>query len=995
MPILTIFTSNNNNKEDLEMPLSQQTKTDLVFKKIKGRRVTSLDKAFYEEFPGALTYLHAGEVWSETVPTPAPGVTTSVVQYYADLKLTEDITVADHKGWLACSTPNDISTQLKGFIPPRFDQTYTVRIFEDDGSGNIDTNKEVPTAHPTNWFFDYENGVLMFENDPEASGLTTPFHIRVYRYIGETVETSAASVDKKMAFLKEANSVAVTGGNNSVDVTSDMSGKTPGGNETTVGVVTTTPYNRCPVLTYPDRDEVLTTDGNKVFGRLTESGGTWTLYFYYIEEDGTETNYAFPSNTNIIWGYYEVLEFNDWPTFDDNAVFPSDQIVGDIPYATTTQGGKVKLGEDNETSANEAVRTDDPRAVKGIDFALTAFTADGTNINLTVGAGVYNKDGDKTTSTTLTMSQTASTYYMVYVDLNNGSINYSSGASPQTAPLTGQALYRFSTDASNTVSTVEDVRPIYTLSLGGGLGPLGVPTDGTYTDGLLGLNSSTQVNDAVDDINEVLKYLAPDDAEPLEGDINWSTTFTSGKISDGVPTNGYLNPGDSTSFITRDTSFIGTTPDPSTKFHQADTGSLAIFLDDNQMDDFDLESYFNESERDGNQSYTPAASSAGYINVTSVGKYNDFPMWQKGNAEVRFGTTYGNSNLSVGDHQIRLEHESEATNTTTLFVDNESSRPSIGDVNAVEGATVNFKYLSGVKFYGLNTEFDITVSADYLFEYTYIENDLIEISMPGGTITLDIWDDANISIPPQYDDLFSATKTLVLNQSNVSTTDGSIETTPYDPWGEGISSINAETRLINTYGNVSTELNDIFQDENRRLPSSYNFDNASGSLTGQWDSTALLSNGDAQVFNGSLVYPSGNSSTYPNPDQNSSLDYSTFSGDQVYYRSMYQASTPHNSGQLQLDNITWSAISNGNVKVEIKLPSQSGWLDLGKDYNAAIFSGTDGDGAMTGHSQSGNSLIINWTAGTLSTANSGYRYFVRITLANNSNSITRIAEIGW
>ena len=990
------------------MPLSQTTKTDLVFKKIKGRRITTVDKAFYEEFPGALTYLHSTEVWSDTIPVPAPGTTTSVVQYYSDLQMTEDATVSNHRAWLACSTPGDTNTQLKGFVPPRFDQSYTVRVFEDDGAGNLDSSKEVPTAHPTNWFFDYENGVLMFENDPVAAGLTTPFHIRVYRYIGETVQSSTASVDKKHAFLREAAQVTVSSGNSSVDVTSQMSGKTPGGNETTVGVVTSPPYNRSPILTYPDRDEILTSDGNKVFGRLTESSGTWTLSFYYVAEDGTETSYSFDSNTDIIWGYYEVLEFNDWPVFDDDAVLPSDQLVGDIPEATTAQHGKVRLAEDNETTSNEVVRADDPRAIKTTDFAMSNFNADGSNITCTIGAGVYNKDGAKTAVTNLTMSQQASTYYLIYVDLSSGTVSYSSGSSPQSAGNTQQALYKFSTDASNTVSTIEDVRPVYALSLGGGLGPLGIPTDGTYDDGLLDFTQDTQVNDAVDEINEVLKYLAPDDADPMAGDIVWSTTFTSGKISGGITLNGYLSAGSSSSHITRDVAFTGSTPNPSTSWHKADEGMLRFYRNEIQVDTFDLASNFQESEREGNQTYPPANSSNGYIRVTSVGWYNNFPLWQKGNADIRIGTTYGNSDLSVGDYKFRLGHDidndgtsDELTNESVIFVDPETARPGISSGPTVSENTPNLKYLSGIRFYGQNSTFDVTVTSnDKIFEYTYIDNPM-RFTLTGMTTTdIAITDSSvsGVSNPPQYNEQMTITnKTVTLDQSNQYSDDGKLTATPRDPWGDGTAATEslADARLINTYGTVSTALVEEFHDEDRRLPSTYNFDNASGSLTGQWDSTQVLSNGDAQVFNGRLIYPQTNYTTGYLPAQQAGTDYSGFSGNQVYYRSMHQDGTPHSSGTLRLDGITWLDISSGDVKVEIKLPTQTGWLDLGVDYNSATFTGADGDGAMTGHSQSGNSLYIDWTAGTFSTANSGYRYFVRITLVNSSKEIDYLAETGW
>jgi len=985
------------------MPLGSTTKTDFVFKKIKGRRFTDAVKAWYEEFPGSLVFLHAQETWADEVPVPPPGTTTGPVRFFNDLTLTEDTSTANKKAWLACETPGDTNTQLKGFIPPRFHQGYTARIFQDDGSGGM--GEEIPTAHPANWLFDYENGVLIFENDPTAYGLTPPFHIQVYQYVGQTVaDTSTGALSKKRAFLREASAVTVNAGATAVDVSSIMSGKTPGGNETTTGVVTDPPYNRCPVLSYPDRDEILTEDGNKVYGRLTASladdmSVTWTLSFYFMSESGEETAYSFPADTQIIWGYYEVLEFNDWPVFDDDVVLPSDQVVGDMPYATTEQAGKVRLAEDNETTPNEVVRADDPRAVKATDFALIELTPDGTNFTVRIGPGVYSANGDKTSSFTGTIAQTASTYYLATVNLNDGTIHlYSSSDAPPATPSGEVALYRWNTEGTGSLMLIEDVRPIYTFSLGGGLGPLGIPPDGTYDDGLLNFTDQTQVNDAVDQINEVLKYLAPEDALPLSEGINWTNTFTSGKVSGGIALNGYYNAGDM-AWITRDTTLTGSTPDPSIRWHKADEGTLRFYKNGTEVDSFDLETPFNEAERAGVQSYPPATSDNGYITVTYVGWHNNFPLWQRGNADV---TVAG---LTVGDYEVYLGHDldndgscEENTTATRFFVDAESARPGMSQDPVLTEDSPQLKYLSGIRFYTLGSTFKVTAqSDDKIFEYTYVDAPMV-ISFPGMNDVEVAYTDSSVSgvsDPPNYNEQMQITdKIITLDAANQATDMAPVVVTPRDPWGNGTPRNDEDFyRLINTYGNVSTDLEEQFQDENHRLPSTFNFDDTAATIVGNWDSTQLLSNGDAQVFNGTLVYPTRDFTGYA-PDQDPGANYSSFSGDQVYYRAMLQDGTPHNSGTLSIGGITFSDLGS-NVDIYIKLPGQTGWLDCKEDYNAATFTGADGEGCMTGYSQSGDVLNINWTSGTFSTADSGYRYYVKIVLHNSNKTITYLAETGW
>ena len=187
---------------------------------------------------------------------------------------------------------------------------------------------------------------------------------------------------------------------------------------------------------------------------------------------------------------------------------------------------------------------------------------------------------------------------------------------------------------------------------------------------------------------------------------------------------------------------------------------------------------------------------------------------------------------------------------------------------------------------------------------------------------------------------------------------------------------------------------ELFQDENYRLPDTFNFDDKTAAVTGNWDSTAVLTNGDAQVFNGKLIVGSVNYTTGYLPVQNTNANYSTFSGDQVYYRAIQQANTPHSNGTLFLEGIT-SADIGSKVDVYIKLPTQTGWLDLSKDYLAASFTGADGDGAKTSMTDANGGVQIGWTAGTFSTADSGYRYYVKVVIHDATVQITQLAEQGW
>jgi len=151
----------------------EDTKEDFSFKKLYGRQHTTVEKDWYEELPGFLSFLSKTEIWTSDIPSTPPVASTADIEVYDTLTLTEDLTVSGHKSWYA-----DDGGKLTGCIPPRFGSGYAVRIFDNGLT-------EITSSDAVNWNFDYENCVLWFYNDPTGT-YTSPFKAKVYHYIGNT-----------------------------------------------------------------------------------------------------------------------------------------------------------------------------------------------------------------------------------------------------------------------------------------------------------------------------------------------------------------------------------------------------------------------------------------------------------------------------------------------------------------------------------------------------------------------------------------------------------------------------------------------------------------------------------------------------------------------------------------------------------------------------------------------------------------------------------------
>lgn len=114
----------------------------------------------------------------------------------------------------------------------------------------------------------------------------------------------------------------------SIAVTTQMAGKTAGGNATTMGVITDTPHNYIQLRTVADGKAIYDPNtGRSVFGRLTFASSVWTLSFFTLS-GGTETPFNFTGHpqqgVGMSFRYCEMVPFEQIDPF--SAVYQGEGV---------------------------------------------------------------------------------------------------------------------------------------------------------------------------------------------------------------------------------------------------------------------------------------------------------------------------------------------------------------------------------------------------------------------------------------------------------------------------------------------------------------------------------------------------------------------------------------------------------------------------------------------------------------------------------------------
>ena len=178
------------------------TQQDTSFKKLQNKRITtSTGKGIDEEKGASSLELYLPDVKTELIPGTPPGASTSVLAYTGSIgqTLVVDTSVPGNLTWFASTGYGNTtdanngsflseSQRLGDWISDKYDgfgtvsgAGYEIKVY--DASSNLITK-----ADPSDWLFDYQTGILVFNNTSTTYGLvssTGPFRVVGYRYIGK------------------------------------------------------------------------------------------------------------------------------------------------------------------------------------------------------------------------------------------------------------------------------------------------------------------------------------------------------------------------------------------------------------------------------------------------------------------------------------------------------------------------------------------------------------------------------------------------------------------------------------------------------------------------------------------------------------------------------------------------------------------------------------------------------------------------------------------
>jgi len=202
--------------------------------------------------------------------------------------------------------------------------------------------------------------------------------------------------------------------------------------------------------------------------------------------------------------------------------------------------------------------------------------------------------------------------------------------------------------------------------------------------------------------------------------------------------------------------------------------------------------------------------------------------------------------------------------------------------------------------------------------------------------------------------------------------------------------------LMDNVSATSTETNETFTSEQYRLPSNVASDDKT-LATDLWDSSVSISSTSSAGYSdgllvgeSKLIIPAANYNGILNGPA-SNVNYSTNIGvsNRTYYR-MFIGDAASANFVLRINGsgttivAAASLLSSANqMKVEVKAPTQTGWLCAYSDFISGEYG--DGAGARAASFGLGRALNANWglTVGVKNIVNSNYRIYLRITVPYN------------
>lgn len=565
---------------------------------------------------------------------------------------------------------------------------------------------------------------------------------------------------------------------------------------------------------------------------------------------------------------------------------------------------------------------------------------------------------------------------------------------------------------------------------------LGPPTDGTYTDGAIDFLGKT-VGDSFDEIGKLLAGIVPpsppnlqgiqiinqgvngnlsfDSVNPIAGasyvgadtaannpipvDQIFSAALTRGGIYGSGLIQGRTNP----SVVNQD-AFI----DYAVK--DAQRGTLELLLNGQLVDQIDLVSSTAAIDN------TAGGSTTG-LNVSQVRNVIFPSTGQPFSVQYRtiaYTIDINHPEINQGYNTVEILHIVDglprSSGIADFVYDDNAQAISFDNAVVTVGTLTGTRYLSGIAY---RTGGNLNLSVDIANVYRNTYRSTNALSIAGAAIQNQTSSIAN-SNGDSAQVLQLANQSLAIATSNLSLINAAatfqIVVNATVRGNVSSPTFASQNLLLDNLLQPSNSLNEYFRDENYRVPSNFNFDNPGIISTGLWDGEQSLIDGtmpyrdQMQMIAGNLIYPGKNptlpidfrssaiAQSHPNNDliqKGNPRNYAVSTGNRFFMRWFRQVSPTTGNFRIRINGdstVQFVPVTSGftakNMKVEIKLPGETGWMDGYRNF--ATGQTVDGSGARAINAGAGGiNQFLGLTVGTKNTANSQGYVWIRLSVGPN------------
>jgi len=475
-------------------------------------------------------------------------------------------------------------------------------------------------------------------------------------------------------------------------------------------------------------------------------------------------------------------------------------------------------------------------------------------------------------------------------------------------------------------------------------GTLGVPNDGTFTDGFFTYwNSVYRCSNAFDDINELLLKLLP--SKPLDLSmipLHFDNVYQARQESSGV---------------VHDRCTDDTTPRAHAEnFYNGDDGILSCEIDSTNYGNITI----TENDDTG--------LTNGYLRITDDsdpydGQAGKEGFWKQLSAEIIPTTP-----LSYNNHIFYLNHSQSGTAQNDIWVDNpQTATISSSSVTLPSSCT---RWISGVPSLaasdnvGFTNQLNNAVGKHYHINY-------VETIYSTNTSSYNF----DPAVAPGEGNVINVSGIVTVN-NNTYTENLSLTFIPYNSKEACASS------GIGTGARIDTVSNEIrVRSGDGNFP---NFGTGATDFGDSYDSTESLKNApyttELQLLNGSYQMPHGD---YTGNLPTAGPDYSSGMGTNNRWVTFESITISNKSGlNISFNNTagSWSGVETSGIDIFVRVEGETGWLDGNKSYPGVGSPANDGDYAMVYSMSTATSKRITFGP----TVRSGTVY-VRIGFPNGSN----------